>query len=138
LQSEQLASALAQPEKDKQVGVILRDLKLTWEALSGIYSNRHALDLAKLQVLVPLYLSSMAAFDFAQPGGNPKPRLRLFYNLAILDHLLEQAELLLSMGLSFAVVQSKFLGAKNRPVKLGSRRCQEEAWSMQTALGMSQ
>jgi hypothetical protein len=119
-QNEPLASALAQLEKDRQLGVIVRDLKLEWEVLSGIHSvvNKQPHDLAKVQVLVPSYRSSMATFEFAQPGGNPKPslRLRLFYDHAILNHLLQLAELLHSMGLSFALMQSKFLEANNQPV----------------------
>jgi hypothetical protein len=77
-QSEPLVSALAQLEKDRQLGVIIRDLKLVWEVLSGIHSvvNKQPLDLAKVQVLVPSYRSSMATFEFPQPGGTPKPSLR--------------------------------------------------------------
>jgi hypothetical protein len=134
-----LASALAQLEKDRQVGVIVCDFKLMWEELSGIHSvvNKHPLDLAK--VLVPSHRSSMATFEFAQPCGTPKPCLhpRLFYDHAFLNHMLEQAELLHCMGLSFALVQSKFLKANNRPVKTDSGHCQEDAWSMLTASEMS-
>jgi hypothetical protein len=72
-----------------------------------------------MKVAVQEYKSALSTFEFELPGATPKPCFvkRRFYEHATLDHLVEQAELLHQMGLSHALVSSRWLVGNNRPAK---------------------
>jgi hypothetical protein len=61
----------------------------------------------------------LSTFEFELPGATPKHCFvkRRSYDHATLDHLVEQAERLHQMGLSHALVSSRWLEGNNRPAK---------------------
>jgi hypothetical protein len=69
------------------------------------------------------YRSAFSTFEFELPGTTPKPCFmkHSFYDHVTLDHLVEQTELLHQMGLSHAVLSSRWLESNNRPAKAHTR-----------------
>jgi hypothetical protein len=87
-------------------------------ALSGIHAlvNEHPLDIEKLERQVSDFRAAMCTFEF-EAAPHPCKRKCLFYEHAIMDHLVNQGKHLHAMGLSFARVQSRYLECNNKVVK---------------------
>jgi hypothetical protein len=116
--SEPLKPAMEALAGDKDLGVLIKALKSSWTALSGIHAlvNEHPLNIAKLERHVSDFRAAMCTFEF-EATPHPCKRKRLFYEHAIIDHLVKQGKRLHAMGLSFARVQSRYLESNNRVVK---------------------
>jgi hypothetical protein len=103
-QRDSLKSAIEALQDDNAVGVYIHDLLKGWKAVKE-------------------YRSAFSTFELELPGATPKACLmkRRFYDHATLDHLVEQAERLNQMGLSHAVMSSRWLEGNNRPAKAHAR-----------------
>lgn len=110
---------------DKTVGLYVRDLLKGWKAVSRIHSliNTHPAKPAEMEEAVREYRQALSTFEFELPGGTPNPCFmkRKFYDHAALDHLVEQTKRLHEMGLSHAVVSSRWLENCNSPAKANAR-----------------
>lgn len=99
-------------------GAAVAAMKDAWGALSSIHKqiNMHPANIGVLEEAVSEFRAAVLTLEFP---ATPSPfRLkRKFYEHAILDHLLTQVRALQSMGLSMAIVSSRFLEANNRTVK---------------------
>jgi hypothetical protein len=124
-QAEPLKSAIEALQSDDTVGVYIRDLLKGWQAVSKIHSlvNTHPAKSEEMKVAVQEYKSALSTFEFELPGAKPKPCFvkRRFYDHATLDHLVKQAERLHLMGLSQALVSSRWLEGNNRPAKVHAK-----------------
>jgi hypothetical protein len=105
--------------------VYIRDLLKGWKAVSKLPSLviKHPANLVEMKKAVNEYRSAFSTFEFELPGTTPKPCFmkHSFYDHVNLDHLVEQTELLHQMGLSHAVLSSRWLESNNRPAKAHTR-----------------
>jgi hypothetical protein len=117
------STAVQQLEKDDTVGVVVRDLKGVFAALSVVHKQVSIPDpdLDAMQKASQSFASCARTFEF---GGTPRPcRYRLkFYDHAVINHIVDMSKVLKERGLSLAVVSSKFLEANNKVVKAIMRR----------------
>lgn len=119
-EAEPLKSALPLLKSSNSVGAVVRALLDVWDALRDIHAevNAHPANIDKVKLAVQKMRSALATLALPT-DATPKPcRMKpLFYEHAILEHLVDQLEELAELGLSLGVLSSRFLEANNRIVK---------------------
>jgi hypothetical protein len=124
-EQEPLKSSLAKLKDDKEAGEVIRSLLDVWEALCDMHAivSAHPNDTHEaervLEEAVHKFCKGLDTLDFDKPGGTPKPCQlhRRTYEHIITDHLIKQTVGLHKMGLSLALMSSRYLEANNKVVK---------------------
>jgi hypothetical protein len=124
-QHPNLKDALEQPKAGKEAGEVVKSLLRVWEALSSIHSlvNSHPDDFVeaerRLGSAITICKEGLAILESDRPGATPKPcrMQRNTYEHVIVDHLMAQTAQLQQMGLSLAVMSSRYLEANNKTNK---------------------
>jgi hypothetical protein len=116
------STTVQQLEKDDAVGVVVRDLKGVFAALSVVHKQVSIPnpDLDAMQKASQLFASCARTFEFC---GTPRPchYLLKFYGHAVINHIVEMSRVLKERGLSLAVVSSKVVKAVMRRLPEGGR-----------------